>query len=569
MTTKKQKRDKTRATRLAQRERLLEKQKQDEELDELQEETPEVEELAEVTEKAMDEYYMGPTSWDEMDAMKTAREQAEHVREATWNTQDLVYNILGHPMMAPKEKAEAMKKVADGFGERVSGMMAEHEKMMKKDMDILVIESILAHDKRNSKPLEFIGDFISKAKLTASAENNLSDDDFALVMGDGDKKVRKYPIHDKAHVRNALARAAQMMGEGGEAATDAKKAMPKIRAAAKKMGIEMSMEKDRNAIVIEKDANGDWRWIGWVSNNFVDWDGDIISEDSHKEYVEWLEKNLDLAPVSTTWHEPALARKSAVDFATYENGFLIMSGKLTEDEAEGLLKARALTDLGMSHGTFVLARDPKDKRVITKYRMYECSDLPLENAANPFTDFEILAKEADMDKTKYLAAFFGGDETKADAFLEKTGLKQKALQDAGIENKEKTEPAPAPVVSETQAEPPAPPTVPDTQAILEALKKELGMDELSQTIAMLLENVEKVPVLEALVKELQGDQEEKLAELLTPPASRFSWMQKARASQSDENVLDEAEEEDKKLKKAQPELGWLSEATGTTPVAIQ
>jgi len=65
----------------------------------------------------------GPTSWEEMDSLKMAREQAEHVRHATWDTQDLVYNILGHPGMGPKEKADAMKKVADGFGARVSEMV--------------------------------------------------------------------------------------------------------------------------------------------------------------------------------------------------------------------------------------------------------------------------------------------------------------------------------------------------------------------------------------------------------------------------------------------------------------
>lgn len=559
---KAQKTAKTRANRLAQRDRQLAKQKAEvEELEEAQED-PIPEESIEKDMGPM--YYAGPTSFEEMDALKEAREQAAKVREVTWDTQDLVWNILNHPMMEPEAKAKAIQEVGSGFGQRVT----QAAKPIKKDLDVLVIEAILAQDKRHSKPFEFIGDWISKAKLTAQAENALSDEQFALVTEQDGEKVRRYPIHDKSHVRKSLARAAQMISEGGEAATDAKKALPNIRAAAKKLGIEMSMEKDRNAIVIEKDANGDWRWIGWVSNNFLDWDGDIMSEESHLEYVDWLEKNTELSPLSTTWHLPEMVRKSAVDFSAYENGFLIMSGKLTEEEAEILLKNKALTDLGMSHGTFVLARDEKDPRVITKYRMYECSDLPLENAANPFTDFEILAKEADMDKKKYLAAFFGGDEGKADAFLEKTGLKQKALQDAGIESKEKAEEVP---VTEPPAETPAetPTAKPDQKAIVEAVLKELGAEDLGKAFTELTEKAEKVDVLEALVKELQGEQEEKLAEMLTPPAARFPWMQKARATQSDDTVA-EGEEETKLKAKAPgvPEGYWLNEITGTTPVQV-
>lgn len=174
-----------------------------------------------------------------------------------------------------------------------------------------------------------------------------------------------------------------------------------------------------------------------------------------------------------------------------------------------------------------------------------------------------------MDKQKYLAPFFGGDEEKAAAFLEKTGLKQKALQEAGIESKEKAE---EPKAEETAKEPAAveTPAQPDTKAILEALKKELGMEELSETVAQLMEAAEKVPMLEALVKEMQGNQDEKLAEILTPPASRYAWMNKARATESEENVAKEDEEKTLKQKApGVPDGYWLSEITGTAPVQAQ
>jgi hypothetical protein len=80
--------------------------------------------------------------------------------------------------------------------------------------------------------------------------------------------------------------------------------------------------------------------------------------------------------------------------------------------------------------------------------------------------------------------------------------------------------------------------------------------------------MDKVPVLEELVKTLQGTQEDKLAEALTPPAGRFTWSQANRPSQSTETVLKETDA-DGKLKKSipgVPEEYWLSNITQTAPV---
>lgn len=575
MASKAQKRAKTRAARREQQDRRLAKQRveveelQDEEV--LEEEIP-VEE-AEPVQKDMGEMmsYMGPTSWEEEDAMQAAREQANMIRETTWKTQDLVYNILGHPELDPKEKVARMKKVADGFEERVVAM--GNEKMVKKDLDILVVEAILAEDQRHMSFTDRIGELVFKAKLTAAAEDKLSDEQFALVVTRDGKKVRKYPIHDKAHVRNALARAAQMMAEGGEAATDAKAAMPKIRAAAKKMGIEMSMEKNRNSIMIEKDLNGEWRYVGIPTNNFIDYDTDIIAKEAHAEYAAWWEEHKEFSPLFTTWHLPGMVRKNAADMVLEHDGFLIVSGTLTEEEVEPLLKAKALTDIGMSHQSIALARDPRDERVILKYRMYEFSDLPLENAANPFTNLQVLTKEADMDKEKYLAQFLGAE--KAKDFLTAISVKKEALEEAGIESKEKPAETPA-----EPAQPEAPVAQPAqlTGEQVEAIAKALGMEELSEQFKGLLELKEQVPLLEAVVKELmeknsqlQKSSDEKLAEMIDPPAARFSWMENKRASKSEKTVVKEENAEDQKLIKSVPVISdhWLSEATGTEPVQLQ
>jgi len=552
-------REKRRAARLRKNEKI---QKQIDELAELINEDDSGDEEEVIAEK---DYGMEPmmvemtppvTSFEELDALELAREQADAVREVTWQVSDLVHNIL-YSDMNPKEKATAIKSVADEFPRRVE-MEVSDEVEKSFDMDALELEAMIAKDNRRLTVFERLSDFIEKKKLTYRAEQGLGDEQFALTYEEGGKKVRKYPIHDKAHVRNALARAAQQIKAGGTGAADARKALPKIHAAAKKMGIGAA-EKERSAVVVEKDASGGWRAVMWPSNNFKDLDGEIISEKAHQEYVEWVSKNMDVAPVFLTWHKAGTRRAAQVDFAGYEHGFLIMSAPLTEKEAAGLLRAQTLTDVGMSHGSFVLERDGSDPRVITKYRMVEVSDLPIENAANPFTDFETLLKEADMDTKQYLASVLGSDE-EAEKHMKKMLEKQEALRKAGVEEKASDPPAPE-VATETK-----PAETPNIDEIVARVAKELGMDQLSAEFAALKDAAEKVPVLESLVKELTANNDEKLAEMIQPKiAKSFSWMN-ARPSQSETTVLKDEDKGDAKLKEAKPETGWLSELTGTTPL---
>jgi Escherichia/Staphylococcus phage prohead protease len=79
------------------------------------------------------------------------------------------------------------------------------------------------------------------AELTSAAINDLPDSDFAYIEPGGSKdssgkttprSLRHFPIQDAAHVRNALARAPQSpFGD---------KAMPKIKAAAEKFGVDVA-----------------------------------------------------------------------------------------------------------------------------------------------------------------------------------------------------------------------------------------------------------------------------------------------------------------------------------------
>lgn len=80
-----------------------------------------------------------------------------------------------------------------------------------------------------------------RAVMSGASINDLPDSDFAYIEPGGTKDAqgkttprskRHFPIHDATHVRNALARASQ--------SPFGKQAMPKILAAAKKFGVQVS-----------------------------------------------------------------------------------------------------------------------------------------------------------------------------------------------------------------------------------------------------------------------------------------------------------------------------------------
>lgn len=468
------------------------------------------------------------TSFAELDKYKEMEERAEKVRETSYEVRELISNILYYSELSPVEKAKAIQNVGSEFGARVQNVISQDVTEMDKtldNMDLLYLKSILATDTRRQGVIGKLTDWLQKDKEGS-----------------------------KGNVRYQLKETISAM-EKGEVVDN----VEQLIEMAHKIGIG-TMDVEKSAIIVEKAVDGKWRAVMFPSNNRIDWDNDIISESAHLDYVEWVNKNMDCAPVFMTKHIPGTARENPVDFVGYESGFLIMSAPLTEKEAAGLLRAQELCDLGMSHGSLVLERDPQDQRVVTKYRTVEVTDCPLETAANPFTSIGLITKEADMavDTKKYLTAILGSEE-KAQKFLDKAGIKQKELDAAEIPSKEvKPE--------ETLAIPDTAPKSLTMEQVIEQVSKEFGFAELSTQFAELTEKASKVDVLEQLVKELAAKKEDELAEMIQPKAAKgFSWMS-ARASQKTETILKEDDKEDEKLAEAKPKLGWLSEVTKTAPI---
>jgi len=133
-----------------------------------------------------------------------------------------------------------------------------------------------------------------KAEWTTAYVNDLPDSSFAYIEAGGEKdeggktkprSLRHYPIKDAdgkcdpAHTRNALARAAAQAKGSGKAAEIARKAMPKIRACAKRLKIGQFKEDSAKFLVFH-----DVLKIGYGYDEELESDK-ALSQDEIKAFV--------------------------------------------------------------------------------------------------------------------------------------------------------------------------------------------------------------------------------------------------------------------------------------------
>lgn len=201
--------------------------------------------------------------------------------------------------------------------------------------------------------------------------------------------------------------------------------------------LQQEIDAKLKPLTLFKQADGRLRVFGWASNNRRDNDHppEIITEAAHKEFMAYLDANPNRAPEFWHWHTPG-TRYAKADWWDYADGFTVYSG-LVDAGKEKQAQAAASDGIGMSHGFHVLGYDAGSKS-ITQYRTFEVSDLPITRAANPFTSFIVVQKEAAMPfsdaKRKYLLERLTPEDVAA---LEgKTSALKAAADAAGIEWKE-------------------------------------------------------------------------------------------------------------------------------------
>ena len=423
-------------------------------------------------------------------------------------------------------------------------------------------------------------DYNPKALWSQVYQNDLPDSAFLYVEpGDRDdtgrtvpRSKRHFPYKDVSgsidlpHLRNAIARIPQSTVAGINVEALQKRARKLLEdATTTKSGLQ-----------VYKQADGAYRWLGWVSNHYRDNDNprEIISSAAHKDFVAHADKTGDY-PSLWLWHVPG-SKIGTADWLEFADGFLLSSGTFDPDKAAVADRlAKSAEQLTMSHGFVRLKHDAADV-VTDAYRMIEQSITPAGVEANPWTRF-FTAKEADMPISKakrdFLARYLPEDTLKA--IEENTVELRKAAEAAGVDWKDvETADAP-PTMTEMSAAEPAKP-VPDTNALAEQLTEavaaklieRLGMKALSDTIATLQAEGAKVPdlqakliALEAIVKSLKRTDDEKVAEALAPKAAEamiFSWMARAASKRAD-TVIKADDPADKALASNKPFLADLVE----------
>jgi hypothetical protein len=541
----------------------------------------------------------GSETWDDLDDFLEARDFEQTTRQATYEFETMVGNVLRNPEHELSEKGGLVAALAEGLTERAEDL--------RDEKDILV-------EVGDSEDLPLTGDEPFKERVAAFLKQKphktvdgvrLVASDFASV-GDASKpKTWKLPLVKRSGVPDAgrVAAAITAMQPGGfrgkrvQLTAPKQRVMSRIRGAISRLKVDddakarlrkrlAATKSNITSFAIFKDNKGRDRWFGWVTNRWRDRDeaadpehgGEILTDASHKDFVEWVDKNPEKRmPQLWPWHTKELAHKHRADWLDYAHGFLMMSGPLEKDEAEAIEKVAEKWDLGMSHGFYPVDRE-KDGGLITKYRSFEVSYLPIEHTANQWTDFMTIMKEVSaMSEEKrevlrtlapegFVDEVFGNAE-KTEALLDSADVETKEGGEAPAEEAVEAEavaeetPAAEPEVeaetveaesaAETESE--ATEEVVEKEASeVEALRTEVGeaLDVIGGAVKNVTEMVEgiaeKIDSDEEAEAKAKAEEEEEIAEL-TPAASLVA--QAKRAIGQEETAV----EDDDELAKKGPE----------------
>jgi hypothetical protein len=274
--------------------------------------------------------------------------------------------------------------------------------------------------------------------------------------------------------------------------------------------------KSSTEFFIWKDTESDrWRWLSIYSNNYRDNDNppEIISEASHKRFIERVENKEVAYPELWLWHVPG-TRIGQTDWLSYDDkGFSLASGTFDEGRESIVKNLSEMDDLLVSHGMpkASVKRDSEDKTIIIEHITREISPLPNWAAANKLTAFTLLNKEGEYamaipeNKKPFLKAAGLTDEEIEQI---EAGVKEKAdeAQEQELEQKEET---PAVITDEADVIKGLLgliPVITELQGVVKGLKEEV--EQLKQTDEQkIAEKTVNTPSasLQSLIEETLGD----------------------------------------------------------------
>ena len=514
---------------------------------------PHLMEVAVVGESVSNQPFGNAQSWDDLAEFREAQNTSEAVRQTELEFRKMVNNILDDEVLELDQKGDMIAVLAEGFPEQVE-QTTEDNKGLEDDPGfadrVLAKIGVKAVTKRESGANFAASDF-------ADVPDRTKPSTWKLRLAEG--RSGNFTVAQVARAITAL-QPSGFRGQRVKIGTSKPSVVAKISAAINKAS-GASVEQKKNlrerlakvkssGFIVEKDLQGNYRWFGWVSNKWRDRDtnahpnGEILAEAAHKEFVEWTWKDTkNNMPQLWLWHTPGTAVKERADWTDYADGFLLVSGHLTEAEAKTFQVLADKHDPGMSHGFLKIGYDA-EKGVITKYRTFETSVLPREHVANEWTDFTTL-EEKDMftpERREYLVEALG--EEKVAGIEANTKNMSDELKELGVEFKAVEQEQPK---EEKRKTGPAISVNINSDDILEKMGLEALSDLLRSQDAAIKELTEKV-------EELTKSDDEKIAKELTPKAGDLFWLD--RPSQSEETVV----KDDEEIKKPGNEAHWITES---------
>lgn len=256
---------------------------------------------------------------------------------------------------------------------------------------------------------------------------------------------------------------------------------------------------------VYKDVDGVYRWIAVYSNNLRDLDNpsDIISKAAHLGFVERLQKGSVPFPVLYHWHLKDTVWGDSDMVSVVPTGdpdvvFLLATGTVREGHENEALALSQKSGIGVSHGMTNVAREQiNGQNVITYYDTFEISDLPLEWAANPYTDFSVKGQDMPLPQpVKTYLAGLGLDTNAIEQVSKAIDSKAADALQSGVAFKSQppTDDAQPPAIEPPASQPPAADTA--AQAVNPAdLEKAIGsiiakaVEAAIEPVVGILENV--------------------------------------------------------------------------------
>lgn len=272
-------------------------------------------------------------------------------------------------------------------------------------------------------------------------------------------------------------------------------------------------------LVLYKD-NGRLRWIARYSNNIRDIEKEIIASQSHKRFVELVDKGVAPYPGLLVWHEKEW-KIGETDWLAYDDsGYALASGTVNK-EAEGIATwISKQKDIRMSHGmpTETIKRDEDDPLIIVEHETAEISILPKSVAANKLTGWYVIGNKEQKDmipeEKKSILSEWGLDEEALSGLEELNKAEAEVAADVGLDSKE---------IDEEEVE------EQEEKESQETEQKGVPREEVAEALTAIVETMNKsFARLNERIDQIDEEVEKKVADKIasTPTASLAGLMSK-------------------------------------------